>query len=244
MARDKVRIRFHKGGDLRLVSHHDLLRCFERMLRRANLPFHSTSGFNPRPRLVFAQSLPLGVIGSDEIVELELDEELPPEEVRERLSRQAPLGLEIRSAQRIGLKQSAQVCAATYRLPLPADRTAGLPERVAALLEREECWVERERPARRRFNLRPYLRGLQLGPNTLDIDLYVTPTGSARAEEVLQLLGLDDLLTAGAVLQRIRLELREETPESISGPEGPGPAPVPCGASDLVKETHEERNAD
>ena len=50
----KVRIRFRKGGDLRLVSHHDLMRVFERMLRRADLPFHSTSGFNPKPRLVFA----------------------------------------------------------------------------------------------------------------------------------------------------------------------------------------------
>jgi len=34
MVRDKVRIRFRKCGDMRLVSHHDLMRCFERMLRR------------------------------------------------------------------------------------------------------------------------------------------------------------------------------------------------------------------
>ena len=31
----KVRLRFAKCGDLRLVSHHDLMRCLERMLRRA-----------------------------------------------------------------------------------------------------------------------------------------------------------------------------------------------------------------
>lgn len=40
--REKVRVRFRKGGDLRLVSHHDLMRTFERMLRRASLPFRST----------------------------------------------------------------------------------------------------------------------------------------------------------------------------------------------------------
>ena len=63
VARDKVRIRFRKDGSLRLLSHHDLLRTFERMLRRANLPYHRTQGFHPHPRLVFALSLPLGVIG-------------------------------------------------------------------------------------------------------------------------------------------------------------------------------------
>src|SRR5439155_20976241 len=69
--RCKVRLRFRKGGDLRLVSHHDLMRCFERMLRRAGLPYRSTAGFNPKPRLVFASALPLGVVGCEEVVELE-----------------------------------------------------------------------------------------------------------------------------------------------------------------------------
>ena len=85
-ARDKVRIRFRKSGDLRLLSHHDLMRTFERMLRRAALPFRHSQGFHPNPRLVFALSLPLGVVGCEEVVELELDEVLPPDEMHERLA--------------------------------------------------------------------------------------------------------------------------------------------------------------
>ena len=50
--RDKIRIRFRKGGDLRLLSHHDLMRSFERMLRRAALPLRNSQGFHPKPRLV------------------------------------------------------------------------------------------------------------------------------------------------------------------------------------------------
>src|SRR5262249_33981034 len=92
MVRDKVRIRFRKGGDLRLVSHHDLMRCFERMLRRAQIPFHSSEGFNPKPRTVFALSLALGIVGCEEVVELELDAEAPPDEIQQRLTRQAPPG--------------------------------------------------------------------------------------------------------------------------------------------------------
>src|SRR5215471_3821871 len=118
-ARDKVRIRFYKGGDLRLVSHHDLMRCFERMLRRAALPIRSTSGFHPKPRLVFALSLPLGVVGRDEVAELELTEPIEPTEVHERLARQAPAGLEIISVHRIDPKAGAQVRRAGYRIALP-----------------------------------------------------------------------------------------------------------------------------
>ncbi len=211
MARSKVRIRFRKGGDLRLVSHHDLMRCCERMLRRAALPFHSTEGYNPKPRLVFALSLGLGIIGCDEVVELELDEEIPAEEVRDRLARQAPPGLEIKSAQAIPLKGGVHVRGASYRVAVPAKRQADLPERIAALLAAPECRVERARPQRRLVDIRPYLRNLRLLDGALELDLVVTPTGSARPDEVLGLLGLGDLLKSGAVLERITLELNEPT---------------------------------
>jgi radical SAM-linked protein len=219
MVRAKFRIRFRKAGDLRLVSHHDLLRCFERMLRRAALPFHSTQGFNPKPRMVFALSLSLGIIGCDEVVDLELDAELPPEEIQARLASQAPGGLEILSVQRITGKRGAQVRRATYRLPLPPERAGGLAARAALVLAQAECWVERTRPERRRINVRPYLENLRIVEEgdcprfALEMDLRVTPTGTARPDEVLALLGLDDLLDAGAVLERTRLLLEE--PETV-----------------------------
>jgi radical SAM-linked protein len=222
MVFEKVRIRFRKDGDLRLVSHHDLMRTFERMLRRAALPVRSSSGFHPKPRLVFALSLPLGVVGKDEVAELELTETIDPAEIHERLSRHAPSGLEILTIHRIDPKAGAQVCRAGYRIALPAGRAAGLPERIAALLAAKECWVERSRPRQRRYNLRPYLDQLRLEPDALEMDLWVTPTGAARAEEVLQLLGLDDVLTSGSILERIRLELQDETSTL-----DPVPVPVP-----------------
>jgi radical SAM-linked protein len=216
MARSKVRIRFRKGGHLRLVSHHDLMRCFERMLRRAALPFHSTQGFNPKPRLVFALSLGLGIIGCDEVVQLELSDELPPEEIRERLARQAPPGLDILSVEPLDPKSNSQVQRVCYRIGLTADRLSGLPERITALLSAPECLVERTRPRPRRIDVRPYLRDLRLGTDSLEMDLRVTPTGTARPDEVLVVLGLGDVLESGAVLERIKLELADG-PGSVDG---------------------------
>ena len=87
MSFDKVRIRFRKDGDLRFVSHHDLMRAFERMLRRASLPFRSTEGFHPQPRLIFALSLPLGVSGLAEVLEIEWTESIEPDAALSRLER-------------------------------------------------------------------------------------------------------------------------------------------------------------
>ena len=231
MVRDKVRIRFRKGGPLRLVSHHDLMRCFERMLRRAALPFHATEGFNPKPRMVFALSLALGIVGTDEVVELELDEELPVKEIHERLSRQAPDGLVIHSVRRIEPRSTAQVRRAIYRIALPADRRGGLSARIDALLAASDCWVERTRPQARRVDLRPYIRGLSLQLDALDIDLWVTPNGTARPDEVLALLGLGDLLEGGAVLERATLELHDECDAPAAGL---GQAPANCLDGDAI----------
>jgi radical SAM-linked protein len=213
--RDKVRFRFRKDGALRLLSHHDLMRCFERMLRRAALPVRQSQGFHPKPRLIFALSLPLGVIGCEEVAELELDEVLPPEEVRERLVRQAPAGMEILSLRRVDFKAGAQIHSLTYRIALPAERLEETTRRTAELMSSSECCVERTHPTPRRVNLRLWLLDLQATAH-LEMKLCLTPAGTARPEEVLTVLGLSDLLEAGAVLERARLELVDETPPQLA----------------------------
>jgi radical SAM-linked protein len=218
---DKVRIRFRKSGPLRLLSHHDLMRTFERLLRRSELPFHRSQGFHPKPRLIFALSLPLGVVGCEEVVELELAEVLSLEDIHVRLTRQSPPGLEILSVHRIAPKVNAQVCRLAYALPVPAERLPDLGSRIAEVLSAQECWIDRHRPhsrqAGRRLNVRPFLVDLLIhqprGPfesAKLEMLLCLTSTGTARPEEVLGLLGLNDLLDAGAVLERSRLELKDE----------------------------------
>lgn len=212
MVRDKVRIRFRKLGDLRLISHHDLMRCFERMLRRADLPYHATQGFNPKPRLVFALPLSLGIVGLDEVADLELDIELPEEEILARLSMQAPPGLEILSVCRIPRQSPSRAEAAHYRLAIPADRAPDAAAAAKALIDSENCWIERSRPQPRRLDIRQYVGELQVTPAALEMRLLVTPGGTVRPQEILEQLRLDDLLEAGAVLERTELELAESPP--------------------------------
>jgi radical SAM-linked protein len=210
MSFDKVRIRFRKDGDLRFVSHHDLMRAFERMLRRASLPFRSTEGFHPQPRLVFALSLPLGVSGLAEVLEIEWTETVEPDVALSRLNEQSPPGIEFLSAKRIDVKQTARVRRAIYRLAVPIAEIESLRNRCAKIAAAGALWVDRERPRPQQVNIRPYVNSLQCGPDHLEIDLWVTPEGSARADELVRELQLNHLLDAGTVLERIFLEIKDE----------------------------------
>lgn len=219
MAFDKTRIRFRKDGDLRLVSHHDLMRSLERMLRRACLPFRSSEGFHPQPRMVFALSLPLGLAGLNEVVEIEWNEPVEAQDALARLNQQAPNGLSFLNARRIELKQSARPRRAIYRLAVPASEAAALADRCAAAIGSSELWVDRERPRPKQLNIRPYVKSLHCGPDFLEMDLWVTQEGSARADELVGLLDLNHLLDRGAILERTTLEICDEIDASAE----PGP---------------------
>jgi radical SAM-linked protein len=210
-AGDKARIRFSKSGDLRLVSHRDLVKCFERVLRRADLPVHHSQGFHPMPRMVFAMSLGLGIVGHNEVLELEFDQVVKPDDLQRRLAAQMPPGLQILSVERIAVKSSAQVRRAGYRVTIPSERAAEIRQRIDTLLAAAHLWVERTRPSPRRFDLRPFISELGLRDQAIEMLLWVMPSGAARPDEVLHLLGLSDLLEGGAVIERHLLELHDET---------------------------------
>jgi len=100
MVRQRVRMRFCKQGDLRLIGHRDLMRCLERLFRRAGLPLAMSQGFHPKPRMTFPSALALGIEGVDEVLELELTESPPAEELLQRLTPHAPPGLGPKSSRK------------------------------------------------------------------------------------------------------------------------------------------------
>jgi len=93
-----VRLYFEKSGPARYISHLDLLRCFERSLRRAEIPFWYTEGFNPRPFMSFAQPLSLGTTGLREVVDIRLVEDMAFDDVVAKLNAVLPEGIVIHEA--------------------------------------------------------------------------------------------------------------------------------------------------
>jgi radical SAM-linked protein len=181
------------------------------MLRRASLPFALTQGYNPKPRLVFALSLGLGIIGHDEVVDLELTEQLPIEEIARRLREQCPAGLAILHIEYVDHRSRPRVRMVRYRLSIPREETAALVARASSLMAARECRVRRSRPQPRDVDIRPYLISIHLDLDNLQLELRVTPGGTARPDEILVALGASDLVRSGAVWERTALVLEEVT---------------------------------
>ena len=86
----KIRMWFGKVGEMGLISHLDLVRLFDRAIRRAALPISFTGGYHPGPRIAIANALSLGITSNGEIVDFELSDDIDPEEFRTRLAAQLP----------------------------------------------------------------------------------------------------------------------------------------------------------
>jgi radical SAM-linked protein len=206
----KVRLRFAKRGDLRLVSHHDLLRCLERMLRRARVPMAVTGGFNPRPRITFALALGLGIEAWNEVVDLELSEAWEPSDLLIRLRAAAPLGFDWLDARPLPPQADPpRPRSVEYHVPITADRRADAQAALDGLLRSTSWPVVRRRPDREyTFDLRPHLVAAALSDDGfLRFRLQVAPDGSARPEDLLEALRLRDLLDSGTLLTRTDVEL-------------------------------------
>jgi len=69
---------------------------------------------------------------------------------------------------------------------------------------------------------------LQSGEHRLTLELWVTPSGTARADELLKALNLADLVDAGRLVSRSLLEIHDETPSGqTDGPPDHAPESAP-----------------
>ncbi len=90
-----VRIWFKKTDTAKYISHLDLSRCMVRAFRRTDIPLWYTEGFNPHPHLVFGLSLPLGVEGLYEPLDIRLnDVNYPLQRVIDELNRVTVSGID------------------------------------------------------------------------------------------------------------------------------------------------------
>ena len=89
------RIKFSKKSFARYISHLDLIRVFSRAFTRAEIPIRHTEGFNPHPHMVFSAPISLGFESECELLDIKLKTEMDLNEVKNRLIKNMPIGIEI-----------------------------------------------------------------------------------------------------------------------------------------------------
>jgi radical SAM family uncharacterized protein/radical SAM-linked protein len=117
----RLRVWFGKQGDMGLVSHLDLIRLFDRVVRRAQIPIAFTGGFHPGPRISPANALSLGSTSSGEIVDFELTRSIEPSTFEKLLSDHLPDTIPVYQVLEVPLKNPSAtqaVVRAEYHLKM------------------------------------------------------------------------------------------------------------------------------
>ncbi len=89
---------FQKDKGISYTSHLDVQRTLQRAFRRANLPLAYTKGYNPHPKLSFATALATGFSSDGEWIEVELEQDVPPEDFIVRTNAALPNGMRFHTA--------------------------------------------------------------------------------------------------------------------------------------------------
>ena len=145
----RLRVRLGKVGEMSLLSHLDMMRLFDRAVRRAAIPITFTGGFHPTPRISPANALSLGVSSSGEIVDFELTQTMDVEEFRAKLTAQLPPNIPIYDVTEVNPQSPAatQILEkAEYELTIDAAEIEIPPQQWQAWIEKvlsqDELWFE------------------------------------------------------------------------------------------------------
>ncbi len=118
-----MRVVFSKTGNLQYFSHLDLQRTWQRVLIRAAIPMWYTLGFNPHAKITFGVPLPVGSEGLEEMVDLRIDREITPDEMKARLNAELTSEMQV-SEVYVPTTAFSDIAWATYEMTLS---TAGDP---------------------------------------------------------------------------------------------------------------------
>jgi len=127
---NRYAMKFSKEGTMRYISHLDLFRLFKRSFKRAGIKLQHSQGFNPHPKMSFAQPLSLGYTSSCEYLEFETREPYNTEEILKKINPVLPEGINVISCEVLpetGKSLAALTEYAAYEVRLPHENHIAVP---------------------------------------------------------------------------------------------------------------------
>lgn len=139
----KKRVFFDKYDDMKFISHLDLLRFFERLFNKAEIPVKYSQGFHPRPKMSFGSPISLGTEAFDEIMDFEIESSMTNEEVLERLNSSNVLGFRVRKVIEVPRKSSIMEEYTNMLYEISGDE--GTLDKIEELLKQDEILEIKEK---------------------------------------------------------------------------------------------------
>lgn len=97
----KIRIKFSKQGNMKFIGHLDIMRYFQKVMRRADVDIRYSEGFSPHQIMSFAAPLGVGLTGSGEYLDIDVLSTDSSAEMVRRMNEAMVEGMEILSYKKL-----------------------------------------------------------------------------------------------------------------------------------------------
>lgn len=194
----RLRIRFSRSEELKFISHLDIIRLWERALRRARIALAYSEGFSPHPRISLAAPLSVGITSDAELMDIVLAGQVSPHWFTSAVNQQLPSGMRVLEVYPIapGIPSlQSQVRFAEYEVDVETEKsTEEIEAAISGLLSLERLpWHHMRDTGRRSYDLRALIDDIWLvGRNgshcTIGMRLRCDNSGSGRPEQVIAAL--------------------------------------------------------
>ncbi|MGD8366383.1 MAG: TIGR03960 family B12-binding radical SAM protein [Desulfobacterales bacterium] len=182
-----VRFHYQKIGDARYFGHLEMASLFARALRRAQVPVAFSSGFHPKPRMIFSDPLPLGLESEKEAFDVLLDGPADLSGIQDRINAATPDGLKVINIRQLPSKTRIETALqARYRVWLAA--SVFDPERIVALRRTKTMVVSRRsgKGTLKKIDLKDMILSIELlTPDSAQMLLRNEPGRTLRPADVL-----------------------------------------------------------
>lgn len=201
----KVRIKFRKYGALRFIGHLDVMRFFQKVMRRAQIPIAFTSGYSPHMIMSFASPLGIGLTSDGEYFDIELAESISSEEAVQRMNAVTAEGIEFVSFRQIAEEKKmtgmAIVAAADYLAGMSTSEEPACLKKygaaITAFLEQPRIVVLKQtKRSEQEVDIRPLIYQMDLRENGVYLKLAAGSVQNLKPELVMsafcQFAGIDE----------------------------------------------------
>lgn len=184
---------FEKSERLRHIGHLDIQRAVMRALRRSGLPVSYSKGFNPHILLTFASALSTGAAGRKEIMDVQLDRDVTPEEFVAAMNGAMPPDMQLSFAKVLDdrhIALMAQVQAADYTMTiLDASAAEKLVSVLPSFLAQESIITMRKtKSGMKETDIRPLLLELTGEGNVLHTVMTLTERLACKPNMLMEAL--------------------------------------------------------
>ena len=190
----KVRVKFAKEGPMKFIGHLDIMRYFQKAIRRAGIDIAFSEGFSPHMIMSFAAPLGVGITSTGEYFDMEVNTATNSEDMKKRLNAAMVEGMRILSIKKVddgkASKAMSLVAAADYLVTFrPGQESLRdiFLEHLADFCGREQLLIwKKTKKSEKEIDIRPFIYEMRREGESIFLKLAAGSANNTKPELVME----------------------------------------------------------